>query len=217
MLRMQKELDKIRKRFLNISVTVEETLQKMIRCVIEMDRELAQEIIMDEDKIDKMEVEMEEECLKLLALYQPVAADLRFIIALLKINNDMERIGDLSEHIARRVFFLHDKKDIDFPFDFKKMSSIMLSMLKKSIDALITLDIEKAYEVLEEDDKIDAIHKQMFYTVEETIKTSPEKIGMMINLVGISRYVERIADHIANISEDIIYMIDGEIIRHNRN
>ncbi len=219
MIRIQKELCKVRQRFIEISSTVENTLKKTVQSVLEMDTKLAEEIIENEKIIDKMEVDLEEECLKVLALYQPVATDLRFIIALLKINNDLERIGDLSEHIAKKVLHISkkEKEMVPFPFNFKKMSSVTLSMLKKSIDALLSFNSQEAYEVLELDNKIDLIHKQMFRKVEKLIMESPQKTALMIDIVGISRYMERIADHITNISEDVIYMTDGEIIRHNRN
>ncbi len=214
-IRLQREIEKLREQFMEMAGAVEETVKKTIFCVNSRDKELAEKIASSDHAIDKLEVELEESCLKVLALYQPVATDLRFIVTALKANSDLERIADLAANICERVIFLVEKERFEFPFDFNRMSAVMLSMLKKSIDALVSADKTMAYEVILMDSEIDEIHKEMYKKVAVEIRKNPENIELMINVVGISRYIERLADHITNIAEDIIYMIDGEIIRHN--
>lgn len=161
-----------------------------------------------------MEVDLEEDCLKILALHQPVAIDMRFIVAVLKINNDLERIGDLSVNIAERAISLARQVRTETPFDFDGMAVKVQSMLHRSLDALVNSDARLAREVLTSDDEIDAIHRQMYEDVKKAIVECPDKIDSLIQLLAVSRNLERIADHTSNIAEDVIYLVDGEIIRH---
>jgi phosphate transport system protein len=170
---------------------------------------------MEEDSaIDQMEVEIEEDCLKVLALHQPVAIDLRLIIAILKINNDLERVGDLAVNIAERSAFLSTQEKVDIPSDFMKMAEISRDMLKKSLDALVTEDSELAHQVCGMDDDVDAINREMFIRIQAKIKAEPARMESLIHLLSVSRHLERIADLATNIAEDVVYMIEGEIIRH---
>jgi phosphate transport system protein len=159
-------------------------------------------------------VYLEEECLKILALHQPVAIDLRFVIAVLKINNDLERIGDLAVNIAERALFLTSQKPVDIPFDFMGMSEKTKIMLKMSLDALVNMDAKMAHDVCALDDGVDAINRRMYQQVQEGILENPEQIGSLIHCLSTSRHLERIADHATNIAEDVIYMVAGEIVRH---
>jgi phosphate transport system protein len=161
-----------------------------------------------------MEVEVEESCLKILALYQPVAIDLRFIIAVLKINNDLERVGDLAVNIAERAIFLATQPEVNVELDFTTMAVKTQEMLKKSLDALVNLNAGLAREVCACDDEIDAINRQMYLTVQDAMNTHPDQIEPLTHLLSASRHLERIADHATNIAEDVIYMIEGEIVRH---
>jgi len=161
-----------------------------------------------------MEVDLEEDCLKILALHQPVAIDLRFIVAVLKINSDLERIGDEAVNIAERARFLSSKEKLDFLLDFPPMAEKVQSMLNKSLRSLVDMDSRAAREVCISDDEIDAINKQMFIKVQERMKIHPEEIERLIPLLSVSRYLERIADHATNIAEDVIYMVEGVITRH---
>ncbi len=214
-LRLKREIEKLKGKFLEISASVERSVESMIRCVEEMDTQLAEKIIKWDQEIDSMEVELEEECLKVLALYQPVATDLRFIVAVLKINSDLERIADLSANIAGRIKSIAESGETKLPFDFRLMSAIMKVMLKDAIDALVSMDSRKAYLVMEQDRKIDMIHRKMYQKVKDIVEGNPHQIEHMISAVGISRYIERMADHITNIAEDVIYMVDGRIVRHS--
>jgi phosphate transport system protein len=161
-------------------------------------------------------VEVEEECLKLLALHQPVAVDLRFLVAVVKINNDLERIGDEAVNIAERVVYMATRPPVKVPFEYTDMAKKAEAMLSNSLDALVNLDAEMAYNVCLRDDEVDDINIEIHRIVNESLKTNPDRAGYLTNLLSISRHLERIADHATNIAEEVIYMIEGEISRHQR-
>jgi len=211
---LQREIEKLKKKILGLGAVVEESVQKAVRAMQDRDVELANKIINNDVETDRMEVDVEEECLKILALYQPVATDLRFIVAVLKINNDLERIGDLAVNIAERGAFLATQGRINIPFNFDDMVAKTQSMLKRSLDALVNHDAELAREVCLADDEVDAINRQMYIQVQDGIRAHPEQLEALIHLLSTSRHLERIADHATNIAEDVIYMIEGEIVRH---
>lgn len=210
----QREIDKSKKMILSIAAEVEESLQKALKSLKERDGKLAKKVVEYDKIIDRMEIEVEEECLKILALHQPVAIDLRFIISVLKINNDLERIGDLAANIAERSLYLSGQDPIEIAPSIIEMAPEVQQMLKKSLDALINMDTDLANEVLEADEKVDDLHAGMYEYIQEKIKKSPDSINSQLHLMGVSRYLERIADHATNIAEDVIYMVDGEISRH---
>jgi phosphate transport system protein len=179
------------------------------------DAEAAQRIIKTDYEIDEMEVEIEEECLKVLALHQPVAIDLRFLIAVIKINNDLERIGDQAVNIAQRVSVLAKRNDKDFDFDYAQMAEKAETMLRMSLDALVNLDEDLASKVVTMDDEVDQIQKDAYDRIKTAMIENTDKIGYMINLLLISRHLERLADHATNIAEEVIYLVEGEIVRHS--
>ena len=152
--------------------------------------------------------------MKILALHQPVAIDLRFIVAVLKINNDLERIGDLAVNIAERAVFLAGQSKVNISIDLVDMAHNAQSMLKKSIDALINHDAQLAHKVCVSDDIVDQMNRQMYLKVQEAIVKNPRQISSLIHLLSASRHLERIADHTTNIAEDVIYMVEGQIVRH---
>lgn len=210
----EKEIEKLKKRVLALSAAVEENVRKAVKALGERDMALAEEVINSDNRIDEMEVDVEEDCLKVLALYQPVAIDLRFIIAMLKINNDLERVGDLAVNIAERAHFLATREKPDIPLDFPLMTEKVQVMLQKSLDALVNKDSKLAHEILAADDEVDAINREMYVRVQEGIRSKPEQVESLIHLLSCSRHLERIADLATNIAEDVIYMIEGEIVRH---
>jgi phosphate transport system protein len=163
-----------------------------------------------------MEVEIEEECLKVMALYQPVAVDLRFLVAVIKINNDLERIGDQAVNIAERIQSLAKSKTKGFVFDYSIMAEKVQSMLKMSLDSLVYMDIGRAFRVLTMDDEVDNIQGEAYSQIKRAMREDPENMTYLINLFLISRHLERIADHTTNISEEVIYLIEGEIVRHGK-
>ena len=212
---MEKELKKLEKMVSSISMLVEENLKSAILSYTNYDFKSAEEIIQKDNEIDQMEIDIEAECLKILALHQPVAIDLRYIIAILKINNDLERIGDLTSNICKIVLFLADKKRINVPKEIPEMTAIVSKMLKSSLDALFNKDIELAKSVEETDDKVDDLNAKMYKIVRAKLADNSESVDQMMPQLSISRYLERIADHCTNIAEDVEYYIDGEITRHS--
>jgi phosphate transport system protein len=211
---LQKEIERLKKKLLTLGAVVEDCVRKAVCSIADRDLKLADQVIASDPQIDEMEVDVEEDCLKTLALHQPVAIDLRFIIAVLKINSDLERIGDLAVNIAERATYLATKERVDIPFDFPKMSSLAQIMLKKSLDSLVNMDSRLAREVMASDDEVDALHREMYSRVQEKILSDQSRIDCLINLLAVSRQLERIADHTTNIAEDVIYMVEGEIVRH---
>jgi phosphate transport system protein len=210
----RKELENIKKRILTLSSLVEERVQLAARAVENIDAELAQRIIRTDYEVDEMEVEIEEECLKVLALHQPVAVDLRFIITVIKINNELERIGDQAVNIAQRVEVIAKRPKPPFMYDYTEMSRKTQRMLKMSLDALVNLDVDMAYKVITLDDEVDSIKHDAYDKIKQAIKDLPERVGYYINLLLISRHLERLADHATNIAEEVIYLVEGEIYRH---
>ena len=208
------ELENIKKLILSLGAIVEERVRMATKAIEDNDAELAQRIIKSDYEIDEMEVDIEEECLKVLALHQPVAIDLRFIIAVIKINNELERIGDQAVNIAERVGVTAKSEQLEMFFDYSAMGEKAQRMLKMSLDALVKMDYDEAFNVVMMDDEVDAIKEQAYDRVKRAMREHPDKIGYLINLFLISRHLERLADHTTNIAEEVIYLIEGEIVRH---
>jgi phosphate transport system protein len=212
---LQKEIDKLKKQIVLLAGGVEKRVADAVKSIDQRDSQLAQ-VIKDTDQvIDQTEVEVEEECLKILALYQPVAMDLRFIVAVLKINSDLERIGDEAVNIAGRSLNINAYPKIEINFDLKTLAANVMVMLKRSLDALVNMDAAQAHAVIDADDEIDDTVQRLFQQVKSEIRRQPEKIDYNIEYMRINRHLERIADHATNIAEDIVYMIEGKIVRHN--
>ncbi len=211
---LQKEIEKLKKLIIAEGTVVEESVSMAVASIERRDTDLARKVIEMDEEIDHLEVNLEEEGLKILALYQPVAIDLRFIVAVLKINNELERIGDLSVNIAERALFLSSQPPIDIPFDFETMAGNVRKMLTQSLDALVTMDTALAKHVCESDDRVDEINREMYAQVKKGILQRPERLECLIHFLLVSRHLERIADLATNIAEDVIYMIDGKIVRH---
>lgn len=209
-----RELGKTKKMILTLGAMAEERVHMAIKAIRQKDASIAQKIITSDYELDEMEVDIEEECLKILALYQPVAIDLRFLIAMIKINNDLERIGDEAVNIAQRVGIVAKWDQPQTTFDYSLMAEKTEQMLKMSLDALVNMDTDIAFKVSIFDDEVDAIKDQVYDHVKNAIDSRVDKGGYLINLLLISRHLERIADHATNIAEEVIYMIEGEIIRH---
>ena len=211
---LQREIENLKKDILTLGAMAEHSVREATRAIESRDETLARGVVEKDINLDQMEVEVEESCLKILALHQPVAVDLRFIIAVLKINNDLERVGDLAVNIAERALFLTTGADVSVEFDFTTMAVKTQEMLKKSLDALVNFNARLAHEVCVCDDEIDAMNRQMYLIVQDAMSTYPDQVKPLLHLLSASRHLERIADHATNIAEDVIYMIEGEIIRH---
>lgn len=211
---MQKEIENLKSKLLALCAAVEKSLCLAVQSVRERDSALARSVIDDDVHIDQMEIDVEEECLKILALHQPVAIDLRFIITALKINNDLERIGDLAVNIAERGEFLAGQEPISVPFDFDAMAEKTQWMVTESLDSLVDMDCKRAQQVCAADDEVDALNRKMYKQVETSIIAHPAWTRCLLHLLSVSRHLERIADHATNIAEDVIYMVEGKIVRH---
>ncbi|MHB9029424.1 MAG: phosphate signaling complex protein PhoU [Candidatus Latescibacterota bacterium] len=211
---LQREIEKLKKHILEEGAMAEEQVRMAVKSIEDHDPELAHRVIKGDIEIDRMEVDLEEECLKILALYQPVANDLRFIIAVLKINNDLERLGDLAVNIAERSTCLNSTDNNELIADITVMANKAQVMLKNSLDALVNFDAELAREVCANDDEVDDIHAGLFKKFEDAVRKHPERLQYYTHIIGVSRNLERIADHTTNIAEDVIYMSVGEIVRH---
>ena len=207
-------VSKLKKGILGLSASVENAVHLSVKSVSERDARMARAVIDGDEEIDQMEVDLEEDCLKLLALYQPVAIDLRYIVAVLKINNDLERIGDQAVNIAERVITLA-KQDFDnFVFDYTTMVEKAQIMLKMSLDALVQMDVDLALKVCTLDDEVDEKKEQAYDSIKRAVKTDPDHIGYYINLLLISRHLERLADHSTNIAEEVVYLVEAKPIWH---
>ncbi len=212
---LQREIDKLKRMITALGAHVEESVEKAVRAVHERDDELAQAVIDLDPEIDLMEVTIEEECLKVLALHQPVAHDLRFIVAVLKVNNDLERIGDLAAGIAEQGLYLASNGPSEVPYDLIGMARRVRKMFCDSLNALTEKDAAMARGVRAADDEVDALDRLMYSEIREAIREAPEKMEGFIRLLRVSQNLERIADHATNIAEDVIYLASGEIIRHS--
>jgi phosphate transport system protein len=214
---LHRAIEALKVKILELSATVESCVFKAVKAVEERDAALALEVINSDPAIDLAEVEVEEECLKILALHQPVATDLRFIVAVLKINNDLERIGDLAVNIASRAASL---AKITTPplahIDFQDVQTKVQQMLRRSLEALVNLDESLARSVCASDDAVDEINRSVHKQVLQNIREHPTDADRFILLLSVSRNLERIGDHATNIAEDVVYMIRGEIVRHTQ-
>jgi len=210
---MQRAIEKIKKEILSLGAMVEDRFQKAIYAVKTEDLELAEKIIDTDFQIDEREIEVEEECLKILALYQPVATDLRFLVAVIKINNDLERIADYASNIAKR-FKTSSRDPNKFKYDYTSMADLAARMLRMSLDALVRMDVDMAYEVRDMDKDVNIMRNEAYDSMKKDIQLHPEMVSEIINMYLISRHLERIGDHTTNIAEEVIYLIEGEIIRH---
>lgn len=211
---LHREVEKLKEKILVLGAMVENSVQIAVRAINTHDRELAEKVIISDEEIDMMEIDVEEECLKILALYQPVAIDLRFIMAVLKINSDLERIGDLATNIAEVVFELEDDSGLKVPFDYDTMTLKVQKMVQQSLDSLIHLDTKLARVVCSADDEVDHINDDAFIKAVAGMKDNPKTIHDYTHMLVVSQQLERIADHATNIAEDVIYMVEGKIVRH---
>jgi phosphate transport system protein len=208
-------IENLKARIIDMAGIIEDRVFLATLSVIGRDAYKAEAVRNGDGEIDQMEVDFEEECLKLLALHQPVSIDLRIIVAMLKINNDLERIGDLAVNIAERGAFLATQEKIDIPFELERMVYLAEEMLTGSIDALVSMDVVQARKIRAMDDRMDAMYRDMYGKVKEIILQQPRLINTLLHAMSVGRYLERIADLATNIAEDVIYMISAEIVRHS--
>jgi phosphate transport system protein len=210
----QREIAKLKKKILGLGASVEENLHKAFVALRTGDLELAREVIRTDITIDEVEVEVEEECLKILALHQPVASDLRFIVAVSKIDNELERIADLSANICARVIELAPYPDVTVPASAHLMAERIEIMLARTLDAFIEGDPELARAVLGDDREVDALFGVLIDDLKHEIRERLDLLDALMLVFTMARYLERLADRMTNICEDVIYLVEGEIVRH---
>jgi phosphate transport system protein len=213
-IRLQRDIERLKKRVIELGTVVEERFAMSVKAIECKDAALARQVVEGDLEIDQLEVDLEEECLKILALHQPVADQLRYIVAVLKMNSDLERIGDLAVNIAQNAMPLAATRRLQIPFDYFTMCQKVEEMLKKSLDSVVNMDADLAYQVCAMDDEIDLMKHAMQSQFIRRIRTDQEDLEPFVDLFLTSRHLERIGDHATNIAEDVIYMITGEIHRH---
>jgi phosphate transport system protein len=214
-LHLQRDLAELRKDVLQLGSMVEASCNDAILALTDRRPELAARVFSNEDLIDEREVQIEESCLKMLALHQPVAIDLRFIVVALKVNNDLERMGDFAVNVASRAVYLETQ--LPFPGPWPRvniMHRCIRRMIRSSLDSLVKLDTEIARDVIRMDDEVDEANRQMYVELQALMERDSSMIGRAISLLSASRHLERIADLATNIAEDVIFMVDGEVVRH---
>ena len=212
---LRKDLENLKARILRVALAVEENVTRSARAIRELSEDLARAVIERDAVIDKMEVDTEEECLKILAVHQPVASDLRFVVTVLKINNELEHIGDMACNIVKRIRFIKDVPIPSIPFDLDKMSYHSIKMLKDSLDAFLREDEFLALKVCQDDRIIDDENRNCYLNVGRLISSNGASAMTQINYLLVSKAFERIADLCTNIAEDVIYMKYSLIVRHN--
>jgi phosphate transport system protein len=211
---LQREIDKLKKILLTLCALVEEQLELAMDALQRRDIATAQRVLGRDSDVDHREVEVEEECLKALALHQPVACDLRFLASVLKMNKDLERIGDLAVNIARKAITIAGDRDLEIPFDLTGMWEKSHAMLRDSIEALVNRDSSLAQQICLRDSEVNGMKRQIRRQAEELLRAQPDRVSAWLALLAVARNLERIADHAVNIAEDVIYLVEGRIVRH---
>jgi len=209
------ELEELNNKLLEMSGLVESAISRSIRALIDQDKELAEQVIRDEPRINKMEMEIDGMVTRLLALRQPVAKDLRFLTSALKINTDLERIGDLAQHIAERSLSLMHHPLVKPMVDIPRMASLVQSMLLKCLEAFVNGDEALARSVLMADDEVDKLRDAVYAELVATMERDPGIIPAAIGLIFVARNLERIGDHATNIAEDVVFLVKGVDVRHH--
>lgn len=209
-----REIDRLKRLLLDQGEHVEQQVDLVTQALINRDLTLVQTIFRHEQTIDQRDISLQEECFKILALYQPVAFDLRFLIAVFKFNNDLERIADLTAAIGKRTKKLTKMSAAPLVFDFAAMIKVARTMLGDALRALIDLDEVKTQQVFSAELTLNRLHKENTRLIQEAIRKHPEQVEELIHQLVISRHVERIGDLAANLAEEVIYLIKGEIVRH---
>lgn len=212
---LQKEIDGLKRNLFHLSAMIEENLKLSIQAVFEGDPQLGARVHDQDLKIDQLEVEVEEECLKILALHQPVAIDLRFLIAALKMNNDLERIGDLAVNIAGgRACIAGEAMPPELGQRLQELGERAQAMLRRALEALMDMNSKSARAVLSDDDEVDALYLEFSRSIKALLAEDTTRINALISWLMAAKSIERVADHATNIAEDTIYTVDGEIVRH---
>jgi phosphate transport system protein len=214
-LHLQRDLNDLKLDILHLGSLVETSIGNASVALKDRRPELADIVFANEVLINEKEVNIEENCLKILALHQPVATDLRFIVVVLKVNNDLERIGDLAENLTERAVYLSERDALAAPTTkINDMFITIRSMLKDSLDSLVKLDVGLARKVIAQDDSVDEINREMYDDFRALVAVNGSVVEQATSLLSCSRYLERIADLATNICEEVLFMVEGEVVRH---
>jgi phosphate transport system protein len=208
------ELERLKEKLLNMASLVEAAIKKSVESLVERESELARRVIKEDYRINRFDVEIDEECIRLLALKQPMGKDLRFITTAMKITTDLERIADNAVNIAERAIELNEEPLLKPYIDIPRMSHIVQRMVRDTIDAFINEDTSLAKDVIMRDHQIDELNEAILEELMAIMTRDPSTISRAVKITYVSKYLERIGDHATNIAETIIYMVDGKIIRH---
>jgi phosphate transport system protein len=212
--RYGEELKKLREEILYMGGLVEDQIQKAVKSLVDRDSEMAQIIIERDHEVNRLDVEIDDRCIRLLALHQPAGKDLRFITTGLKITTDLERIGDMSVNLCERALELNQEPQLKPYIDIPRMARIAQRMIRESLDAFVREDTDLALKVCKEDEEIDQLNSQIFREVISFMIEDPHTINRAMKISSISKYLERMADHATNIAEMVIFMAKGKSIRH---
>lgn len=208
------ELSELRSRLLTLGGLVEKAIASSVQALADRDTQLAEKVIAEDRRVNMMEVEIDELCVRLLALRQPKASDLRFVTLALKVVTDLERIGDLAVNIANRVIELNTHAVLRPYVDIPRMAVIAEQMLRTVLDAFVASDADKARSVLERDDEVDELYHSLIHEIIELMTTEPDTITRATSVLFIAKHLERIADHATNVAEMVIFLVEGRDVRH---
>jgi len=208
------ELRNLKEKILKMGLLVEAAIRDSIKALVERDNDLAREVIKKDHQINALDVEIDEECIRLIALREPKAGDLRFITTAMKITTDLERMGDLAEDICERAIELNEEPPLKPYIDIPRMAEIAQGMLIDVLDAFVRKDSSIAYDVIKRDDEVDRLTVQVFNELLFFMIQDPKTVSRAVKITYIAKYLERIADHATNIAEMVVYMVEGKMIRH---
>ncbi len=209
------ELNSLKKNILKMAGLVDESIDRAIKSLVNRVDEIAEAVEEDDEQVDLLEIEIERQCLELLARRQPIAIDLRFITSVMKINNDLERIGDLAGNIAHKARILNKMPKLKPFIDIPKMADKIRAMLREAVNALVERNSALARIICEADTEVDGLYVQVFREVLTYMMEDTNNIKTGIEIILIAKHLERMADHVTNIAEDIVYMVDAKTIKHN--
>lgn len=208
------ELKTLKEKILRMGAMVEEQVAYAIKALVERDSDLAHRVIENDHRVNALDVEIDEDCLRLIALHQPMAGDLRFITTAMKISTELERMSDLAENISERAIELNEEPQLKPYIDIPRMAERAQRMLKESLDAFVNRNSDLARKVCRDDDFMDDLNQQIFRELLSFMLEDPHSISRAIRISFISKYLERIADHATNVAELVVYLVEGKIIRH---
>lgn len=211
----QEELDQLKARLLEMGGLAEDRLRRAVQALVERDLTIVEQVVASDAAINELHIELDDRCFKLLALHQPMAVDLRAIVSAVKINTDLERVGDLAVNIAEAVRRYLQHPPVKELIDIPKMAVIAQDMLRDALDAFVRRDLELAQQVLDRDDELDALKTQVFRDLLTHMLRDQQTIEPSLDLILISRHLERIGDHATNVAEDVIFMVSARDVRHH--